>query len=115
MRAPSRQPEPIHQRLAAMVPGANGDAAAIEQRPDVVRMDAVEDERHNAGLLAWRPNQAEAGNLRERTRRVLEQRVLVQRRTVKPDAFEIREGGSQPHRTSDMGRTRPRIGTAESL
>ena len=39
-----RHAEPIHQRLAAMVAGADGHALAIENRPHVVRVHAVEDE-----------------------------------------------------------------------
>ncbi len=35
-----------HQRLGAVVPGAHADSLAPEDLPDVVRMGAVERERH---------------------------------------------------------------------
>src|SRR5439155_14699242 len=37
--------EPGHQRLAAVVPGADRDALPVEDLGDVVRMDAVDLER----------------------------------------------------------------------
>src|SRR5689334_21886240 len=40
-----------HQRLAAMVAGADGDALAVEHRAHVVRMQLAELERQHGGLL----------------------------------------------------------------
>ena len=41
----------VHHRLCAVLTGADGNAFAIENRPDVVRMHAVHHERQDAGLL----------------------------------------------------------------
>src|SRR5688572_22741531 len=42
--------EPRHERLGAVVPGADGDAPLIEQRRPVVRVDALDVERHDRAL-----------------------------------------------------------------
>src|SRR3546814_6449573 len=53
-----RHAEPLHQRLRAVVADADGDALAVDDGADVVRMDAVEREGDDAGLL---PGGAEDG------------------------------------------------------
>ena len=55
-----------------MVPRADRHAAAIENRADIVRMDAVEHERQDARLARRRANDAQARNTRRFLRRVRE-------------------------------------------
>ncbi len=43
-RAVLVQPEAVHQRLGAVMPGAHRDALPVEQRRDIVRVRAVERE-----------------------------------------------------------------------
>src|SRR6185436_17907147 len=49
---PQRAPdaETLHERLRAMVPGADGDAALVEERCPVVRVDPLDVERHHRAL-----------------------------------------------------------------
>src|SRR5436190_1417062 len=61
-----RYAELLHQRLAAMVPGTDRDALHVENLRDIVRMDAVDVERHDAGTArGGRPVQRDAGDLAE--------------------------------------------------
>ena len=55
-----RDAEALHHRLRAVVPGAHGDALAVEDRADVVRVDALEHEGEHARLLARRADEAQA-------------------------------------------------------
>ena len=58
--------------------GADCDAFRVEHLCDVVRVDAVEGERDDAGAaLGRRPERLQAGNLRERAEGVRGQVVLV--------------------------------------
>jgi hypothetical protein len=63
-RGPDRtlQPKAAQNRLSAMVAGAHGDALAVQGFTDVLSTAAVEDERHNAGTLARRADEAQPGN-----------------------------------------------------
>src|SRR3546814_5031776 len=45
-----RHAEPLHQRLRAVVADADGDALAVDDGADVVRMDAVRSEEHTSEL-----------------------------------------------------------------
>src|SRR5439155_16713681 len=80
-----RDAELRHQRLAAVVPGTDGDAVHVEDLRDVVRMHAVEIERKDAGapLRRW-PVGGQARHLRQPFERVDEQLTLVLLDRVEP-------------------------------
>src|SRR6267378_8328131 len=46
-----RHAEPPHQRLRAVMPGADADAVAVEDRGEVVGMDVAVREWHDAGTM----------------------------------------------------------------
>src|SRR6266540_7312166 len=67
-----------HQRLTAVVTGANGDSLEVEDLRDVVRMVRLEVERDDPGAaLDGRPVGDQLGHLREAVERVRRQVVLV--------------------------------------
>src|SRR5207253_1057426 len=57
--------EAAHQRLRAVVAGTYAHAAAVHQLGHVVRVDALEDERHQAAaaVRVWRTERAKARDL----------------------------------------------------
>ena len=69
--------EAIHDRLRAVMTGADGDALAIHDRPDVVRVHPVEHERQDAGLPPRRADQAQSVDRGERGGPVLQKALLV--------------------------------------
>src|SRR5437763_378748 len=71
--------EEIHHGLGAVMAGADGNALAVEQRADIVRVYAFHDEGENARLLARGADQAQAGNGAERLRAIGEQGLFVGR------------------------------------
>ena len=76
-----RDAEAIHDRLRAVMAGANRDAFAIDDRADVVRMDAVHHERHDARLAPRRADDADAGHRSSALRRAVERAPLRARRS----------------------------------
>ena len=61
----------LHQRLRAVVAGADGDALAVEQRGQVVGVDLAQREGdHAAAPLGRRPVDGEIGNRAEPLQRV---------------------------------------------
>ena len=69
--------------------GANGDSFLIENRADVVRVDAVDHEREHAGLFFRGADQSNAGNRRNRFGRVGQQIVLVRGDVVDAEAVHV--------------------------
>src|SRR5438128_2790573 len=58
--------EPGHQRLTAVVPGADRDALPVEDLGDVVRMDALDVERDDPGApLRRRPKDVHPRHVRQ--------------------------------------------------
>ena len=74
--------EAVHQRLRAVVAGADGDAVAVEDLGDVVGVDALELERDRADALgaAGRAEDAQAGDLGQALERVVGDLALVRER-----------------------------------
>ena len=62
-----RDAEAVHHRLRAVLAGPDGDAFAVEDRADVVRVHAVDHERQDAGLAARLADHAHAGTSRSRS------------------------------------------------
>ena len=74
--------ETFHDRHRAVMARADGDALAVDDRAEVVGVDAVDDERQHARLVAapCRSAAAPGTSASDALRRALEQRVLVRRR-----------------------------------
>ena len=69
----------------------------VEDRPDVVRVDAVEDERQHAGLVARAvPMMRRPGIAGSASVRVGQQLVLVRGDRVEPIAAEIIDRRARP-------------------
>ena len=82
--------EASHQRLGAVVAGADGDALPVEDLRDVVRMDPGDVERDDPGTpLDGRPEDADPVELGELGQRVLGQLVLVPLDRVEADLVEV--------------------------
>jgi hypothetical protein len=72
-----------------MMTRADRDALAIDDRSDVVRVDAVEHERQDARLAARRSDEAETVDGGERLGSVLEQVLLVLANPRKADRLDV--------------------------
>src|SRR5690606_9351904 len=77
-----------HQRLGAMMPGADRDAAFVQYGADVVGMNPFDGEADDAGAVL-RPEQGERIDVVQRRARCAHQRRLVRRDRVQPDRFDI--------------------------
>jgi len=73
------------------MPGADRDPILIEDRAEIVRMHGVHDEREDAGFVARRAGQPQAGDVRERVGAIGEQIALVAGDAIEPDGRDIRE------------------------
>src|SRR6185436_11109156 len=103
-----RHIQPTHQRLRAVVPGANADPRLVEHGGEVMRVDPVHGEAYDAAARfqvagAVRPNAAHGGEAHEDARDELH---FVRAHLIHPDAIEIIARGREPHRVSDVGCSR---------
>ena len=72
-----------------MVASAHSDALSVEDGANIVRMDAVELERHYGGLVACRADETDAVDFAQPLRGVLQQFALVRGDTLDPDAGDV--------------------------
>ena len=94
-----RDAELAHQRLAAVVAGADRDAVEVEELRDVVRVRpaGVEVEADDPGApVRRRAVQRHARDLAELLERVPGEGVLVGLDRLEPDGLEIVDGGAEP-------------------
>src|SRR5271166_1290898 len=77
-----------YERLRTVLARPDGDAAAIKQRSDVMRMRAVDHEADHAATILCRTKHAYPGNRREPRERVIRQRSLVRRDGIEADHFD---------------------------
>ncbi len=97
-----RDAEPRHQRLAAVVPGADRDPVHVEHLCDVVRVHALDVERHDPSPpLGSRPVTDEAGDVREPFERVDQELALVALDRIEPDVGDVVDRRAESHRFSD--------------
>ena len=95
----------IHHRLRAVLPGAHGHALAIENRPGIVRVHAVEHERQDAGLLPRLADDARARNLAHAARwRTRARRPRAPARPSRSIVVEIVDGRAEPDDAGDVRR-----------
>ena len=98
--------EPGHQRLAAVVPGANGDAVHVEDLRDVVRMDAFDVERDDSRApVRRRPVADEARHVGKPLERVDEQLALVLLDRSDADIGDVVDRGAESHGFRDRLRS----------
>src|SRR5882757_1002840 len=103
-RGPHRRlhTEAAQDRLGAVVPGAYRDALAVEFAAHLFGAEPVEHERHDAGLLRRRPDQAQPGDLPQAGGEVLDQGVLVGRDVRHAEALDVVQRGGQADRVGDV-------------
>src|SRR3954454_9520089 len=103
----SRDAELLHQRLAAVVAGADRNALQVEDLRDVVRMDVLEVERDDAGAtIGGRAVEPDARHLRQAAERVGGELVLVRLDRVEPDSLEIVDRRAEADRLRHRRRAR---------
>src|SRR5262245_41927544 len=89
--------ELAHERLAAVVAGADRDAVEVEELGDIVRVRALDVEADDAGaLLSRRAVERDARDLAEPIERVPGEEVLVGLDGLEPDGLEILDRGAEP-------------------
>src|ERR671930_1251676 len=97
-----RHAEPRHQRLAAVVTGADRDALGIEHPRDVVWMDALDVEGHDSGAAVGRWSvEHDPGDLSEALERDRRELLLVRLDRLDPDRGQVVDRGSEPDRLGD--------------
>src|SRR5437868_15339201 len=88
--------ELAHKRLAAVVPGADGDSVLVEHLRDVVRVHVAEVEADDPGApLRRRPVERDAGDLAELLERVGGERMLVLLDRFQPDPLQVVDRGAE--------------------
>ncbi len=92
----------FHQRLRAMMPGADGDIFLIQYGADIVRMHPLDLEREDAGAVL-RAKQADAVDGRQRLARLAHQRDLMGVDHGDPDRLHIIDRGGKAERFGDRG------------
>src|SRR5580698_7394380 len=80
--------EEFHHRHGAVMAGADGDAILVEDRAEIVRMHALDDEGHQACLVAGGADDPEPLDPGQGGRRIVEQRVFVRARGAKIERSE---------------------------
>src|SRR6185295_135542 len=69
--------EEIHDGHGAVMPGAHGHTLGIENRAEIVRVDTLERERDDCGLVGRRADDLQSRYPQQLTRRNFEQALLV--------------------------------------
>ena len=94
----------LHERHAAVVAGADGDAVRVEQRADVVRVPALEVERDDGDLLRRFAHDGESFDGLEAFGRRGEQDLLVRVRGLL-DRHHVFQGDAEGDGAGDVRRT----------
>src|SRR5947209_2029842 len=83
--------------------GAYGDALSVEHCAYVMRVNAFDDEREHARLLARRADQLQTGNLGEGVSAVLKKLIFVGRDSLHAERADIVERCAQSDAARDIG------------
>ena len=96
----------VHQRHAAVMAGADGDAVGRQVLGDVQRRDrrVVDDEGDDGGFAVRRADDPQFWDVGEPLGRMREQRVLGRPDVCHADAGQVVDGGPQPDRAGDVRR-----------
>ena len=97
--------QPLHQRLRTMVPGADGDAEAVEQRAEVEVVDVADEEGDDAPLVRGFAEDAHALDGAQPFRGIARQFLLVGINLVHAQGGHIVERPCQGVRADVVGRT----------
>jgi MFS family permease len=100
-----RYAELAHQRLRAVMPGADADAPAAEDLPDVVRMGPVQRERDQCATVGRRKRAVDHQRRdlrRQPLERVGDERLLVRADLLDPDRADPVDGRPEPDRLGDL-------------
>src|SRR5687768_15498128 len=89
-----RNTETFHQRLGAMMAGANGDTFAIEDGADVVRMYSLQDKGQGAGLLPCCSNDPQTFDSGNGFGCIREQMVFVRGDVSQSQCADVIQGGA---------------------
>ena len=100
-----RNAQPIHDRLRAVMTGADRHAFTVDDRADIVRMDTVDDERDDGDLVARGADEAHAVDGAERGGGLVEQCRLVGLDGLEADALQVLDGAPKADRAGDVRRT----------
>ncbi len=97
----------MHQRLAAVMANANGDALEVKGGPHVVRMETGDVERNHARALSriLGPEHHHPLGL-EQSPGLVSESVLMRADRVEPDRRQIIERGTEGDLVGEVGRAR---------
>src|SRR5690349_5263642 len=90
--------------MRAVMARTHRDALVIEQRRQVMRVHAIDEEREHGGLVRGFAEQAHAGRRLQRGRRVIEQVPLVCADALDPDRVYVVDRGTEADETGDVRR-----------
>ena len=92
--------EAAHQRLGAVVAGADADRLAVAELGDVVRVDALDRERDDpaAAVEVGRPEERDAVDLGQPLERVGGQLALVRAHVLHAERRQVLDRRAEPHR-----------------
>src|SRR5262249_28447072 len=95
--------EPAHERHGAMMAGADGDALGVEQRGDVVRVQALDGERHHGPAVDGhgRAVHRDPGDSSKALERLARERPLVLADSLHAELLQVFDRRSQPDRLGD--------------
>src|SRR3989344_5233480 len=96
-------PHPFHQRHGAVVPAPYGYPVFIDNRCDVVRMDAAKRERDNAYPVSAFPENPELGYSGKHVHGAARELLLVHEYLIHSYATEIIDCGAQSHGSGYIG------------
>ena len=100
--------EAAHQRLGAMVAGADGNALAVQQRGDVVSVDAVHGEGDDAAPVLGGAENAQALDAGQDVQGVVGQSPFMRGNGVEADCLDVIDGGAEADGFDDRPACRPR-------
>ena len=98
-----------HHRLGAVVTRADGNAHLVNQRADIKRMQTVDVEGDDGGLVRRGAVNAEAFHRAELFRAVLQQLLFPCRNRVTTQPLDVLDGGLQPDNVADGRGTRLKL------
>src|SRR5690606_16709493 len=99
-----RHAKAVHQWLRAVVAGTNGDPRAVDDRGDVVRMEALDAERYDRPLVRRGAEDLEPVVVAEPLVGVLDELALVGGYFIPADLHHVVERRAEPDRLDDRRR-----------
>src|SRR4029077_12074756 len=94
-----RDAEALHYRLGAVMPGSDSNSLLVEDGPDVVRVDTVQQEREHTRLFSCGADQTNTRDCGKGVSGIGQQLVLIGGYVVHPQTIHIIDGCAQPDGT----------------